>query len=780
MRFERLGLGTFAFFLAGLVAVSPLLLGRSSLQLVGTLLIVAGVLEGLHSFRRVSRPAQRSAYASAGLTVLMGLLVLGAPLLVGTALTLLLAGSFLVDGVQRAGDLWRRGENRAPVALVLAVVGNLAAAALLLILWATSATWTAALAGALRIFGTGWNMVTTPVHTAEQAGADLIRSLGLPEHPELLRLGERLTKEELERRPYDRGWVLAFVATLFAIHVGRMQAEWTLVGLLGPVVAVAGDLASALLIGFGVIGPTRLGFRHLTWPLERRCWLRVVGSGASRAAPRGLDRLLRPWLTRRLRIWIRMRQMRYSLPFAFERALQMGLPIVAVAVATVPIWGMSWYFNSENWAAAIYNSWAEQRTDTWRSAMTRAVRATTPEVDLARAFTLGPPGIAGDFAFLVIGDPGEGDASQHVLRDQIIRAGAGADVRFMVISSDVIYPTGSMKNYEANFWLPFKGFTKPVYAIPGNHDWFDALEGFAATFFAPEAASAAMRARVASDHRLTSTTDGRIAWLVGEAARLRREYGVPTGFQQAPYFQIQTERFALLAVDTGVLRGVDPDQIAWLRAGLEQSRGKFTMVILGHPLYAGGQYQAGDDDAFVAIHRLLREYGVALVMAGDTHDLEHYVERYRRDGRERVMHHVVNGGGGAYLSSGTALAWPAQPAVPEWAFYPSRADLTAKIDFHTPLWKWPFWVWTKRYGAWPFSVEWLSAAFDYNVAPFFQSFIEVRVEPSAGRVRLLPWGVHGRLRWADLEASPGWRPAKSDPQEPVEIILPMRAVSTDG
>ncbi len=59
----------------------------------------------------------------------------------------------------------------------------------------------------------------------------------------------------------------------------------------------------------------------------------------------------------------------------------------------------------------------------------------------------------------------------------------------MVISSDVIYPTGSMKNYEANFWLPFKGFEKPVYAIPGNHDWYDALEGFAATFFVPEAAA---------------------------------------------------------------------------------------------------------------------------------------------------------------------------------------------------------------------------------------------------------------------------------------------------
>jgi uncharacterized membrane protein HdeD (DUF308 family) len=775
VKHERFGLGTVALLLAGLAAGAPLLLDSSPLQLVGVLLIVAGVLEGLHSFRRVSLEAERSAYASAGLTVLMGLLVLAAPLLVGTALTLLLAGSFLLDGFQRVADLRRRKGSSTPKTLVLAALGNLATAVLLLVLWRTSATWTAALAGALRIFGTGWNMVTTPVGTGAGAGSDVIQSLGLPEHAELRQLGERLANEEMARRPYDRGWILAFVATLFAIHVGRMQAEWTLVGLLGPVVAVAGDLAVALLIALGAIGPARLGLRQLTWPLERRGWIRSVDPGRASASPRWLDRVLRVWLTRRLRIWIRFRQTRYSLPFVVERGLQMGLPIVAVAVATVPIWGMSWYFNSENWAAAIYNSWAEHRTDTWRSDMVRAVQAAAPAADPSRTFALGPAGITGDFGFLVIGDPGEGDASQHVLRDQIIRAGAGPDVRFMVISSDVIYPTGSMKNYEANFWLPFKGFEKPVYAIPGNHDWYDALEGFAATFFVPEAARVAMRARVESDNRLTSTTDSRIDWLVGEAARLRREYGVPTGFQRAPYFQIHNERFALLAVDTGVLRRVDPDQLAWLRAGLEQARGKFTMVILGHPLYAGGQYQAGDDETFAALHELLREHDVGVVMAGDTHDLEHYVERYRRDGVERVMHHVVNGGGGAYLSSGTALAWPTKPAVPEWAFYPGRADVTAKIDFHTPLWKWPFWVWTKRYGAWPFSVEWLSAAFDYNVAPFFQSFIEVRVEPSAGRVRLLPWGVHGRLRWADLEASPGWRPAKSDPQEPVEIILPMRA-----
>jgi Calcineurin-like phosphoesterase len=560
--------------------------------------MVAGLLEVLHCFRRVRQDVRRSAYASAGLTFLMGLLVLAAPALAGTGLTILLAASFLIDALQRAVDLWRGRDRRTTLTLALAVAGNLAMAGFLLVLWRRSTTWTIALAGALRIAGVGWNMVMSPVRA--RGGTEMIRDFDLPDHPDLLRLGERLAREEATRRPYDRHWVLALVAILFAIHVGRMQADWTLIGLIAPIVAVAGDVVSAVLLALGVLGPARLALRRATWSLERRGWARLVARSAE-GPPRLLDRLLRLYLVRSLRVWIRFNQMRDSLPFAAERALQMGLPLVAIVVATVPIWGMSWYFNSENWAAGIYNSWAEQRTDAWRVAMTRAVLLATPGGDAAAALRVGPPGLSGDFAFIVIGDPGEGDASQHVLRDQIIKAGADPDVRFMVISSDVIYPTGSMKDYEPNFWLPFKGFDKPVYAIPGNHDWYDALEGFVATFFRPEAATVALRARVEADNRLTSTTDSRVGWLVGEAARLRREYGVPTGFQRAPYFSIQTERFALLAVDTGVLRRVDADQLAWLRAGLEAARGRFTMVVLGHPLYAGGDYLAAAAADFAAI-----------------------------------------------------------------------------------------------------------------------------------------------------------------------------------
>ena len=132
-----------------------------------------------------------------------------------------------------------------------------------------------------------------------------------------------------------------------------------------------------------------------------------------------------------------------------------------------------------------------------------------------------------------------------------------------------------MHDYEANFYLPFQGFAKPIYAIPGNHDWYDALEGFNANFLEPKAARAAIEARVEADLRLTSTNARRIDKLMAEAARLRRQYGVDVGIQRAPFFELQTEDFALLAIDTGVLRTVDERQWGWIERALDRSRGKF-------------------------------------------------------------------------------------------------------------------------------------------------------------------------------------------------------------
>src|SRR5262249_19719893 len=158
---------------------------------------------------------------------------------------------------------------------------------------------------------------------------------------------------------------------------------------------------------------------------------------------------------------------------------------------------------------------------------------------------------------------------------------------------------------------------------------------------------------------------------------------------------------------------------------LKRSKGKFTMAILGHPLYAGGRYQGGpagptvgewdgdgtgievlgerlDGDVapFAAIHQLLREHQVEVVMAGATHYFEYYQDAYGADKGTRLMPHFVNGGGGAYMSIGSPLDWPRKPAVPNCAYFPRKDFLIEKLDRETPAWKMPLWWWVKELRGW--------------------------------------------------------------------------------
>ena len=257
------------------------------------------------------------------------------------------------------------------------------------------------------------------------------------------------------------------------------------------------------------------------------------------------------------------------------------------------------------------------------------------------------------------------------------------DVRFVVISSDVVYPTGAMRDYEAKFWLPFKGVTRPVYAIPGNHDWYDALESFAATFLQPDAARASIHARVDSDLRVTSTTDGRIESLIHEAERLRREYNVPTGFQRAPFFEVQTER---IRAHRDRHRGPEADRPA---AGA---------LARGRAAARRGEDHDGDRGPSLLCRRLRRHHRRSRIRTVETaaaRPRRHHRHggRHARSGVLRRtaiagpadVHNFVNGGGGAYLSFGTALSWPSEAPTADWAHYPDRRAVAGKIEADTPM-----------------------------------------------------------------------------------------------
>ncbi len=737
----------------------------------GLLLVLTAILEFVHGFRRANPEQQRSAWVSSAITLAMGILLLNTPFLASKALVLFFAGWYGLDALRYLYQFVRGNHPEYGRYYCLgAMLGNLLVFGGLLLFRDAAMAWTVAIAASLRMFGIAYNIYVMPVFTAVDAGTTVLEEYHLPENAELQTIVDQSTKAELDRISIDRAWIIAFILTLFAIHLGRMGLDKSAIGVLSPIIAVIGDIFMGMLIALLIVIPVQVLWLRSTRRLDGKIWQWVLANPDQKRSVG--KRFVQAVLTYRLKSSIRLRQCRYSLRRTINRGLQIGLPLSAIIAATFPIWGMSWYFDTENWAAGIWNSWAAARTDTWREAMALAVLKEEQAQEPSKLFAVQPPGITPgkDYSFIVIGDTGEGDASQHVLRSQYLDVARRDDVKFVVISSDVIYPTGAMKDYEARFWLPFMGTTKPVYAIPGNHDWYDALEGFNATFIEPASARAAMKARIEVDHRLTTTTEKHIDDLIMEATRLGKEYRVPVQKQKAPYFQFQTENFALFAIDTGVVKRLDAAQMIWLKRGLEAAKDKTKMALLGHPLYAGGEYMAAEKPEFQELHQLLRQHNVAVVMGGDTHDLEYYAEPV--EGTNSPMHHFVNGGGGAYLSFGTSLAWPEKVPAAEWAYYPAREQVVSKIEATTPRWKWPAWWWTKNMGGWPFSAEFLSAAFDSNVAPYYQSFMEIRVESSKQRLVLIPYGIHGRLRWADLDRSAGLQKTKADTL--VEWVVPMK------
>ncbi|HEY8558945.1 MAG TPA: metallophosphoesterase [Pyrinomonadaceae bacterium] len=780
---KRRTLGAFVTALGLVVLFMPVFVGGWIIALLGIALVAAGLFQFVEIIRAGDENASRLAYAAGIVTTLLGIVLFLSPNLALSGLLIAATGFFLVDGgVKIYGAYKLTGAER-----WWSLFNGLFTAALGLTIWyfVTAQLGLVALGVilGLRLLVEGWTLVFLPEKSFEPPDFEPDERL----HPDYrLALAENDAVAEIQKPlrqffPLENGrnvaWCLSLLGIFFLIHVLRTDARWSFIGLISPFAAVIGDAVVALLLAIVVILPARLLWRKLTRPLERAAWRRFFFLREKNEEPTIPERLLRFWLAGRMRFALEMRELRYSLNFAFWRVLRFGLPLTAILIAVNSIWGFSWYFNSENWASGVWQEITKERVDVWRKKMVEAVEkdARLKGVAPEKIFAVEPEGTDadGDFSFVVIGDTGEGDPSQMALRDQIIAAGKREQVKFLVLSSDVIYPDGKMKDYETNFYLPFKGFEKPIYAIPGNHDWYDANEGFNANFLMPDAAQLALRARLAEDLNTEAiTTDQRFDEITAEAARLREYYRIRNGLQRAPFFELHASGFSLIAVDTGILRRVDDKERAWLEAALARAGNNFKIVVLGHPFYVAGAYQAAHAPEFEEIYKLLQRFEVDVAMAGDTHDFEFY--RAKNSSGEKEMLHFVNGGGGAYLSVGTALGFPENPAIADYAFYPRTDELTAKINRETPFWKMPFYWWMKWLHGYPFDDEMVSGAFDFNRAPYFQSFLEVSVERSQNRVRFLLYGANGQLRWRDIQTGGAVVPAGKSPEDPVEFIAPLQ------
>src|SRR5262252_9304349 len=468
----------------GIIALlMPQVAGQWSLAILGVLLIAVGIAETYAAFRS-ARSGEASSYLEGLFAALAGTILLLSSALVPDGLLILLIAILLADALTKLFKAWRKpGSDRIPLILNAFLDFGCAATIWYLSRFVGIAS-AVGIAIGLFIVAAGWRMILAPAKAAQTDAA----ALALDHHPDPgLRMPGNEIFERLRSRA-DTGMPFAFAADLFwmstivtvflAIHTGRMPLSDDLLGVVSPFVATAGDLLMTLVFAMALMLPARLAWRRATRPVERLAWtLRSKANTAPMNKP--AEWLMNRWLDKRFSFSLRLRQSRISLWAGLMLLLRLGLPITAFFVAFNPIWGFSWFFNTESWATGIYQKLTELRVDAWRigmvDAVTRAYGSANDEL-----FRIDPAGVGGseDFSFLVIGDPGEGDASQYSLTARYLELGRRDEVKFLVVSSDVIYPAGAIEDYESNFYLPLQGFTKPTYAIPGNHDWYDALEAF--------------------------------------------------------------------------------------------------------------------------------------------------------------------------------------------------------------------------------------------------------------------------------------------------------------
>jgi 3',5'-cyclic AMP phosphodiesterase CpdA len=235
--------------------------------------------------------------------------------------------------------------------------------------------------------------------------------------------------------------------------------------------------------------------------------------------------------------------------------------------------------------------------------------------------------------------------------------------RVLMIGGDLVYPTASPEAYDDRFLHPFetayenaaaeaKAAMPDLYAIPGNHDWYDGL----GSFF-----NLICRRRIAAEG--TAGVD-----------RPGRKIAGRRTLQTRSYFAIELPGgWWLWGTDSQLKGYVDQPQIDFFQYVASNWMPKQSKVILcvGMPNWAYVERERPEKE-FQTFSYLERLAGIArvpltpdekeagkqiedqpfmghqlkLVLTGDCHHYSRYIEP--RDGAEPV-HYITCGGGGAFL-----------------------------------------------------------------------------------------------------------------------------------
>lgn len=280
------------------------------------------------------------------------------------------------------------------------------------------------------------------------------------------------------------------------------------------------------------------------------------------------------------------------------------------------------------------------------------------------------------YSFMVLGDTGEGDASQYAVVPGFLRVGEGS--RFAVIASDVIYPTGGVNEYGRKFFEPYRDYDAPIYAVPGNHDWYDGLGGFMRVFCGAPPLSPDTRPKA-----FTRAWFRRLLWKepdVADEPRLAAAERLRSRPEQrsllpGPYWAIDAGPLRIVGIDTGIRGNIDAEQGEWLRRVSRVPGPK--ILLTGKPIYVDDSHRPCPITGGGTVDEIVRDpaCGYVAVIGGDIHNYQRYPVKVG----ERTIQYVVAGGGGAFMHATHTIPRVAVGGVGEEDFrcYPLRGDCLA-------------------------------------------------------------------------------------------------------
>jgi hypothetical protein len=225
--------------------------------------------------------------------------------------------------------------------------------------------------------------------------------------------------------------------------------------------------------------------------------------------------------------------------------------------------------------------------------------------------------------------------------------------KLLIFGGDTAYPVATELEIHNRVIVPFNhilrkahdGKRRVLLGIPGNHDWYDGLDGFG-RMFRRRRGSVDRASRVGTDEIDRKGQIGHfIQWV--EAFRGGRFVGKRSVLPLEGYNPVQSASYFALHLAPGLdfwgpdrqLRAVDFHQQTYFADAFSQRRAGL-IVAMADPAYAFLEPSQAGQEILGALNVSV-ENDKLLVLAGDTH---HYCRQHIGGGI-----HVTAGGGGAFL-----------------------------------------------------------------------------------------------------------------------------------